>query len=72
MYKRQPYDPTGDFIHVIRIATIPMMLVVRADSPYDSVSKLVQATRAKPLNYAHGSPTSQIAGATFNLSLIHI
>lgn len=30
------------------------------------MSQLVQATRAKPLNYAYGSPTSQIAGATFN------
>lgn len=66
LFRKLPYDPTGDFIHVIRIATIPMMLVVRADSPYGSVSQLVQATRAKPLNYAYGSPTSQIAGATFN------
>ncbi|WP_238911063.1 Bug family tripartite tricarboxylate transporter substrate binding protein [Achromobacter xylosoxidans] len=66
LFRKLPYDPTGDFIHVIRIATIPMMLVVRGDSPYGSVSQLVQATRAKPLNYAYGSPTSQIAGATFN------
>lgn len=66
LFRKLPYDPTGDFIHVIRIATIPMMLVVRADSSYGSVSQLVQATRAKPLNYAYGSPTSQIAGATFN------
>ena len=66
LFRKLPYDPTGDFIHVIRIATIPMMLVVRAESPYGSVSQLVQATRARPLNYAYGSPTSQIAGATFN------
>ncbi|MGH8816819.1 MAG: Bug family tripartite tricarboxylate transporter substrate binding protein, partial [Achromobacter pestifer] len=66
LFRKLPYDPTGDFIHVIRIATIPMMLVVRADSPYTSVAKLVQATQGRPLNYAYGSPTSQIAGATFN------
>lgn len=66
LFRKLPYDPTGDFIHVIRIATIPMMLVVRADSPYTSVTKLVQATQGRPLNYAYGSPTSQIAGATFN------
>jgi len=47
LFRKLPYDPTGDFIHVIRIATIPMMLVVRADSPYGSVSQLVQATRAR-------------------------
>lgn len=66
LFRKLPYDPTGDFIHVLRIATIPMMLVVRADSPYTTVDKLVQATKARPLNYAYGSPTSQIAGATFN------
>lgn len=66
LFRKPPYDPTKDFTHVIRIATIPMMLVVRADSPYTSVSKLVEATQKQALNYAYGSPTSQIAGATFN------
>lgn len=64
LFRKLPFDPTDDFIHVIRIATIPMMLVVRA--PYDSLQALVKATQNKPLNYAYGSPTSQIAGATFN------
>ncbi len=66
LFRKLPFDPTGDFIHVIRIATIPMMLVVREDAPYDSLQALVKATQNKPLNYAYGSPTSQIAGATFN------
>ncbi|KDD15954.1 Bug family tripartite tricarboxylate transporter substrate binding protein [Bordetella bronchiseptica] len=66
LFRKLPFDPTGDFIHVIRIATIPMMLVVRDDAPYKSAEELVKATQAKPLNYAYGSPTSQIAGATFN------
>jgi tripartite-type tricarboxylate transporter receptor subunit TctC len=66
LFRKLPFDPTGDFIHVIRIATIPMMLVVREDAPYKSLQELVKATQAKPLNYAYGSPTSQIAGATFN------
>ncbi|AWP68221.1 tripartite tricarboxylate transporter substrate binding protein [Bordetella holmesii] len=66
LFRKLPFDPTGDFVHVIRIATIPMMLVVREDAPYDSLQSLVKATQSKPLNYAYGSPTSQIAGATFN------
>ncbi|MNR01962.1 Tripartite tricarboxylate transporter family receptor [compost metagenome] len=66
LFRKLPFDPTGDFIHVVRIATIPMMLVVREDAPYKTLQELVKATQAKPLNYAYGSPTSQIAGATFN------
>ncbi|MFC4273624.1 Bug family tripartite tricarboxylate transporter substrate binding protein [Achromobacter aloeverae] len=66
LFRKLSFDPTGDFIHIIRIATIPMMLVVRDDAPYQSLQALVKATQAKPLNYAYGSPTSQIAGATFN------
>ncbi|OZI77840.1 Bug family tripartite tricarboxylate transporter substrate binding protein [Bordetella genomosp. 12] len=66
LFRKLPFDPTGDFVHIIRIATIPMMLVVREDAPYDTLQALVKATQSKPLNYAYGSPTSQIAGATFN------
>jgi tripartite-type tricarboxylate transporter receptor subunit TctC len=66
LFRKLGYDPTGDFIHVVRIATIPMMLVVRADAPYKTVEELIKATQGRPLNYAYGSPTSQIAGATFN------
>ncbi|ALM86620.1 ABC transporter substrate-binding protein [Bordetella sp. N] len=66
LFRKLPFDPTGDFIHTVRIATIPMMLVVREDAPYTSAQDLVQATQKKALNYAYGSPTSQIAGATFN------
>ena len=66
LFRKLPFDPTGDFTHLIRIATIPMMLVVREDAPYQSLKDLVKATQDKALNYAYGSPTSQIAGATFN------
>jgi len=66
LFRKPPYDPTGDFTHIARIATIPMMLVVRADSPMASAQQLAQATQSRQLNYAYGNPTSQIAGATFN------
>lgn len=67
LFKNLAYDPIEDFEHVIRMVTIPMMLVVRADSPYRTARELVEATKTKPLNYAYGSSTSQVAGATFNL-----
>ena len=66
LFKKLPYNPTEDFAHVIRMVTIPMMLVARADAPFSSAEELVLASKKTPLNYAYGSSTSQIAGATFN------
>ncbi|HWL27982.1 MAG TPA: tripartite tricarboxylate transporter substrate binding protein [Burkholderiaceae bacterium] len=66
LFRNLPFDPTEDFKHVIRMVTIPMMLVVRADAPYQSAADLIKASKTRPLNYAYGSSTSQIAGATFN------
>lgn len=66
LFRKLPFDPTADFKHVIRAVTIPMMLVVRADSPYQTAEALIKASQSEPLNYAYGSSTSQIAGATFN------
>lgn len=66
LFRNLPFDPTEDFKHVIRMVTIPMMLVVRADSPYQTAEDLIKASRSEALNYAYGSSTSQIAGATFN------
>lgn len=66
LFRNLPFDPTEDFKHIIRVVTIPMMLVVKADSPYQTADDLIKASRTQPLNYAYGSSTSQIAGATFN------
>ncbi|NGM86462.1 tripartite tricarboxylate transporter substrate binding protein [Parapusillimonas sp. SGNA-6] len=66
LFRNLSFDPTEDFTHVIRMVTIPMMLVVRADAPYQTASDLIKASKTKALNYAYGSSTSQIAGATFN------
>lgn len=66
MFRKLPFDPTEDFKHIIRMVTIPMMLVVRADAPYQTAEDLVKASQSDNLNFAYGSSTSQIAGATFN------
>lgn len=66
LFRKLPFDPTEDFKHVIRMVTIPMMLVVRADSPYQTAEDLIKGSKTEALNYAYGSSTSQIAGATFN------
>lgn len=66
LFAKLPYNPTEDFIHISRIATIPMMLVVKADAPARTIPAMAAAARAKSLSYAYGSATSKIAGATFS------
>lgn len=66
LVQKVPYDGAEDFVHVVRIANIPLMLVVRSDAKAKSVPALRDASKAQSLNYAYGSATSQIAAATFN------
>jgi tripartite-type tricarboxylate transporter receptor subunit TctC len=64
-----PFDTQKAFAPVILLAQGPNVLVVRADSPYQSVADLVAAARAKPgkLTYAsQGNGTSaHLAGEMF-------
>ncbi len=66
LYKQPGYDPIQDFVHVSRIATIPMVLVARPDAPYRTAQELAAHARKNVLRYAYGSGSAQIAGATFS------
>ena len=48
------YDPVKDLAHVAILGTIPLALIVPADSPAKSVSDLVRSAREKPgaLNFS--------------------
>ncbi|TYK68279.1 tripartite tricarboxylate transporter substrate binding protein [Comamonas sp. Z3] len=61
-----PYDGTEDFVHITRIASIPMMLVARPGLKVDSVAALQELSKQQPLSYAYGSAAARIAAATFN------
>ncbi|SCV00295.1 Extra-cytoplasmic solute receptor protein [Cupriavidus necator] len=65
LYKRPGYDPIKDFVHVARIATIPMVLVARPDAPYKTARELSSYARKSHLRYGYGSGSAQIAAATF-------
>lgn len=56
MYKSPGFDVFKDFIHVSRIATSDMILVVRGDSDIRSVKDLIEKARKNPgkLNYGSG------------------
>lgn len=43
-----PFDPARDFTPVALVAELPMVMVVRADSPWRSLADAVKAAKAKP------------------------
>jgi len=54
MYPKFPFDPMNDVQPVATLGTVPIALVVNANSPYKTVAELIAAAKAKPgtLNYA--------------------
>lgn len=54
MMKSLPFDAVADFAAVGGVAASPLVLVVRSDSPYKSVTELVAAAKAKPMAYGSG------------------
>ena len=68
-YGTLPYDPFKDFTPISLIGSSPNMLLVRSDSPYQSVGDVIAAARAKPgqLSYGHAGngTSSHLAGELF-------
>lgn len=61
MFKTLPFDPIKDFTPIAQLATVPLLIVTRADAPFASVADIVAAARQAPdsLSYAsfgNGSP----------------
>jgi tripartite-type tricarboxylate transporter receptor subunit TctC len=76
-----PFDPIKDFTPVILVASVPNVLVVPANSPFNSVADIVKAAKERPgkLNYGSaGVGSSQhLAAELFkslagNLNIVHV
>lgn len=50
-----PYEPTGDFVTVVRLNLAPASIVVRSDSQWQTLEELFEFGRQKPgeLNFGH-------------------
>ncbi len=46
-----PFDPIADFTHMAMLVEAPMVLLVRAASPYQTLAQYVAAARTKPVRY---------------------
>lgn len=69
LYPKLPYDPVTDFAPVIGLAAAPVVIAVKADSPYKSMQDLVNAARANPgkLNCAGGGGGATVTNLAFEL-----
>ena len=54
LYSRLPYDPLKDLTPIVLVASSPLVLVVPASSPYNSLDEMLQDARTRPgaLNFA--------------------
>ena len=49
--RTMPFDAVGDFTHMGLLVEAPMVLIVRAQSPFQSLDQYVAAARSKPVRY---------------------
>jgi tripartite-type tricarboxylate transporter receptor subunit TctC len=46
-----PFDPVADFTHLAMLVEAPMVLLVRGQSPYQSLAQYVTTAKTKPVRY---------------------
>ena len=49
--KTMPFDPVADFTHMGMLVEAPMVLLVRAQSPYQTLDQYLTAAKTKPVRY---------------------
>lgn len=54
-HKPLNYDPRKDFTPILKVARLPAMLTVKADSPFKSFEELMAAAEQKPGSLSYGS-----------------
>src|SRR5262249_16699332 len=50
------YDPFRDFTYIIQVASFPLGITIKANSPYKSWSEVVSYAKSKPGAVTYGSP----------------
>jgi tripartite-type tricarboxylate transporter receptor subunit TctC len=46
-----PFDPVGDFTHMGMLVEAPMLLLVRAQSPFQNMAQYMAAAKTRPIRY---------------------
>ncbi len=73
LLKNPPYDPIRDFATVTMLATVPLILVVNASTPVNTVGELIAFVKARPGQTTFGSAGNgtglHLSGVLFNTQL---
>lgn len=56
LFKTMPYDVERDFTPIIMVSDAPMLVVVNAGSPFNTLKDLIAGAKAKPGQLTFGSP----------------
>jgi tripartite-type tricarboxylate transporter receptor subunit TctC len=64
---KKPYDPIADFTPVSLVCYLPLVMVAKGDSPFNSAADVVKAAKAKPGEVSYASSgnggSAHLAGA---------
>ena len=78
LYKKLPFNPEKDFAPVATLATLPFVMVTKADSPLKTVSDVIAAAKKEQLTYgsAGNGSVNHLVGEMFNstagVKLMHV
>jgi tripartite-type tricarboxylate transporter receptor subunit TctC len=80
LFKKLNFDPLVDLVPIMLIERGPLVLTVKADSPFTSVKDIVAAAKASPGRLTYGSGgiggTHHLSGALFEhtakIDMIHV
>ncbi|MGV3572624.1 MAG: Bug family tripartite tricarboxylate transporter substrate binding protein [Ramlibacter sp.] len=68
LYKKLPFDPERDFAPVATLATLPFVVVSKADAPFKTVPEVIAAAKKGQLTYgsAGNGSVNHLLGEMFN------
>ncbi len=80
LYPKLPYDPQKEFAPVVLVADLPVVLLVRAGSPFKSLKDLISAAKAKPGEITFATPgvgtvshlTGELIKQSAKIDLLHV
>ena len=80
LYSKMSFAPMKDLVPVIQLVNLPLAVMVRADSPLNSMKDLVEFARANPgkLNFGSGGNGGvphlalELLNSSYNLKITHV
>jgi tripartite-type tricarboxylate transporter receptor subunit TctC len=66
LFRNVPFDMENGFAPISTIASVPLLVAVKADSPHRTLADLIAAARARPeaISYANASSSQHVASAS--------